>query len=228
MMKKAVITALFSLFLAAAFPTAAYAQELVVGGQVVGIQISTAGVMVAGVAQVETAEGCCSPASEAGIKEGDVITVINGVATPTVAVLQEQIARYRPGDKIKVEFVRGKDKKSADVVLKNSYGNTEVTKAMNIDMLGATLKEPDDALKAKLQIRGGVEVVKLKEGQFKKAGIRENFVILDINGARIAGVKDVENLFLSIMKGQNTDKVMFIKGLYPNGKSGYYAVPLAE
>lgn len=77
-MKKAVITTLFSLFLAAALPTAAYAQELVVGGQVVGIQISTEGVMVAGVAAVETAEGSKSPASDAGLKKGDFIIAVNG------------------------------------------------------------------------------------------------------------------------------------------------------
>lgn len=77
-MKKTVLTALFSFFLALAFPTAAYAQELLVGGQVVGIQISTDGILVAGVAEVETEDGLRSPAAEAGIKEGDFITALNG------------------------------------------------------------------------------------------------------------------------------------------------------
>ena len=67
-MKKAAITALLCLFLSSAFSGAAFAQELVVGGQVVGIQISTEGVMVAGVAEVETAGGSSSPASDAGLK----------------------------------------------------------------------------------------------------------------------------------------------------------------
>ena len=64
-MRKAVMTTLSCLFLAAAFPTADYAQTLVAGGQVVGIQIKTDGVMVAGVAPVETAEGSRSPAGDA-------------------------------------------------------------------------------------------------------------------------------------------------------------------
>ncbi len=169
-----------------------------------------------------------SAAMEAGLETGDVIVAINGVATPTVAILQEQIARYRPGDKIKIEFFRGKDKKQADSVLKNSDGNTEVTKASNIDMLGATLKEASDELKNKLRIRGGVEVTKVKEGQFKKAGIRDGFVILDINGERIMNVKNVEAVFQALMRGDTRDKVMFIKGLYPNGRAAYYAVPLAD
>lgn len=169
-----------------------------------------------------------SAALEAGLESGDVIVAINGVATPTVAILQEQIARYRPGDKVKIEYFRGKDKKEADATLKNSDGNTEVTKASNIDMLGATLKEASDELKNKLRIRGGVEVTKVKEGQFKKAGIRDGFVILDINGERIMNVKNVEAVFQSLMRGETRDKVMFIKGLYPNGRAAYYAVPLID
>ena len=169
-----------------------------------------------------------SAALEAGLESGDVIVAINGVATPTVAILQEQIARYRPGDKVKIEYFRGKDKKEADATLKNSDGNTEVTKASNIDMLGATLKEASDELKNKLRIRGGVEVTKVKEGQFKKAGIRDGFVILDINGERIMNVKNVEAVFQALMRGETRDKVMFIKGLYPNGRAAYYAVPLID
>ncbi len=169
-----------------------------------------------------------SAALEAGLESGDVIVAINGVATPTVAILQEQIARYRPGDKVKIEYFRGKDKKEADATLKNSDGNTEVTKASNIDMLGATLKEASDELRNKLRIRGGVEVTKVKEGQFKKAGIRDGFVILDINGERIMNVKNVEAVFQALMRGETRDKVMFIKGLYPNGRAAYYAVPLID
>ena len=112
--------------------------------------------------------------------------------------------------------------------MKNSYGNTDVTKATNIDMLGATLKEAGDSVKAKLRIRGGVEVVKVKEGQFKKAGIHDGFIILDINGTKIMNVKDVESVFQSLMRGDARDKVMFIKGLYQNGRASYYAVPLVN
>ncbi len=177
-----------------------------------------------GVYVVEVSER--SAAMDADIKPGDVITAINGMATPTVAILQEQVARYRPGDKVKIDFYRGNDKKEVDVVLKNSYGGTEMTKAVNIDMLGATLKETDANIKSQLRIRGGVQIDKINDGQFQKAGIREGFIILDINGMKINSVKNVEDAFSSIMKG--SDKVMFIKGIYPNGKMAYYAVPLAE
>ena len=54
-MRKTVITALFSLAVAAALTTAAWAQELVVGGQAVGIQVGTKGVLIAGLTLCITA-----------------------------------------------------------------------------------------------------------------------------------------------------------------------------
>ena len=77
-MKKAVISALSCLFLTLVFPAAAQAQELTVGGQVVGIQIRTEGVLVAGLAEVETAGGPRSPATDAGIHAGDLILEADG------------------------------------------------------------------------------------------------------------------------------------------------------
>ena len=75
-MKKTIITALICLALVSAMPTAAYAMELVVGGQPVGIQLNTDGVMVAGLASIETAEGKKSPAADAGFRQGDIIIKI--------------------------------------------------------------------------------------------------------------------------------------------------------
>ena len=77
-MKKKAVSVLLWLFLALSLPCSAYAHELVPGGQVLGIQISTEGVMVAGIGEVETESGSCCPAKEAGLKEGDMIEEING------------------------------------------------------------------------------------------------------------------------------------------------------
>ncbi|HNJ59375.1 MAG TPA: trypsin-like peptidase domain-containing protein, partial [Chitinophagaceae bacterium] len=38
----------------------------------------------------------------AGIKEKDIITKVNGVATPSGPQLQEQVSLYKPGDKVKI------------------------------------------------------------------------------------------------------------------------------
>lgn len=77
-MKRAFLTLLFCAAMASWLPAAAYAQELVVGGQAVGIRMNTKGVIVAGMTAVETPDGERMPASDAGVNVGDVITAVNG------------------------------------------------------------------------------------------------------------------------------------------------------
>ncbi|MCH5329129.1 MAG: Do family serine endopeptidase [Coprobacter sp.] len=169
-----------------------------------------------------------SAAMEAGIKKGDIIKAINGVNVKNVAGLQEQVNRYRPGDKIKVTVVQGKQSKELTVTLKNIQGNTSVSKAVGIDSLGAAFKELKEKTRQELNIRNGVQVDGIKAGKFQEAGIRNGFIILRINNSLVTSVSDVEDIFNSIMKSNSSDKVMFITGLYPNGKTGYYAVDLSE
>ena len=68
----------------------------------------------------------------------------------------------------------------------------------------------------------------MKDGKFKSAGIKEGFIILDINNARVKSQDDVEQIYNAIMKSSDADKVMFITGIYPTGRKVYYAVDLAE
>ena len=75
-MKKWIMTGLCAALLTALLPAAAFAQELLVGGQAVGIELETQGVVVVALSEVETAEGSRAPAEEAGFKEGDVIVQI--------------------------------------------------------------------------------------------------------------------------------------------------------
>lgn len=59
-----------------AMSAAAMAQELIPGGKALGIKLTTDGVMVAEVTGVETDNGTLSPAEDAGIQKGDIITRI--------------------------------------------------------------------------------------------------------------------------------------------------------
>lgn len=62
-----------------------------------------------------------SSASLADIRKNDVIIGVNGVKTNTVSELQEQIARFRPGDNISLDIVRsGRKIRKDDVILKGS------------------------------------------------------------------------------------------------------------
>ena len=169
-----------------------------------------------------------SAAMEAGVHVGDVIIAINGKKIVNGASLQEQIGRFNPGDKITVTLWRNNKKEEVQMTLKNSQGTTDVTNAVTFSTLGAAFKDLSNAQKRELNIRNGVEVAGLKNGKFKAAGIREGFVILEVNDNVIASVSDMENIFNRITQSGNSRKVMFITGIYPNGKLMYYAIDLAE
>lgn len=169
-----------------------------------------------------------SSAMEAGIEKGDIIISINGSKVKTVSNLMEQMSRYRPGDKIKVAFIREGKEKEVTVILKNYKGNTSITRAAGMEALGAAFKEIKPNLKQTLGIRNGIQVDGVTTGKFKEAGVRDGFIILRINDTPIAEINDMEKIFNNIVKNNSKEKVMFIVGIYPNGKTGYYAVDLGE
>ena len=167
-------------------------------------------------------------AKEAGLKEGDIIVAVDGTGIASVARLQEEISLHNPGDKVAITVVRDGKRKNIDVVLKNLQGDTSITQPTDFTSLGAAFSELTDKQKESYGISAGVEVTATKEGKFQRAGIRKGFIILNINGEIIYSPDTIERIYDDIQKSSSRDKVMFITGIYPNGKSAYYAVDLAS
>ncbi len=70
-----------------------------------------------------------SSAAEAGLRLGDVILSINGIPTNSTPELQEQVAQFRPGDRISLEFFRdGKKLRRDNVTLKSLVESTAQTR----------------------------------------------------------------------------------------------------
>ncbi len=90
-MKRSGTVLLCFLLLGGVLSPSAAAQELAVGGQAVGIEIEAAGVLVAGVSHVQTAEGERSPAEDAGLEAGDFITAVNGAPLRDASALLEAV-----------------------------------------------------------------------------------------------------------------------------------------
>lgn len=186
-----------------------------------GITATKSGVIIASVADRSTAK-------ELGLQEDDVITAINGVKVDTRAQLVGQVSKYRPGDTISITYVRDNRSYTKSGVLKNQQGNTSITKKGDFSELGCAFMKISDETKRNLGISTGVQVQGVKSGAFKDAGVKDGFVITDINGTTVNNSDDVERIYNSIMKNDGEDKVMFITGLYPTGKKYYYAVNLSQ
>ncbi len=157
-------------------------------------------------------------AKEAGIKEGDVITEINKVKTNSVAELSEQVGKYRPGEIIYVTVKRENKKKQFEVLLRNMLGNTKIVKTDEFfSILGASLQQLDNIDKRRLDINNGVKITGIKKGALKKAGIKEGFIILKMQGEKVVEVVDIETILSKETKGA----IVELEGLYPEGRYIY-------
>ncbi len=162
----------------------------------------------------------------AGLKAGDVITAIDGKKLTKMAELQEMMAGKRPGDKVSITFLRNKKSSTVNVVLKNAQGNTNVVKTADLDILGANFREIIAAQKSQLNTNYGLEVIKVNNGAMKDAGIAKGFIIQRANDQTIRTLDELQK----VVKEASTSKdpVLYIQGIYPTGKKGYFAVVLSK
>ena len=165
-------------------------------------------------------------AADAGLKEGDVITHIDGQKVTQFGELQGILAQKRPGDKIEITYLRKKAKKTATLTLKNEKGNTKVVKDADLDVLGGQFRPITDSQKEQLNIGYGLQVLKVSGGKLKDAGVPQGFVIQRVNDQSIKTIEDLQKVVKDASKSK--EPVLWIQGIYPTGKKGYFTVPLED
>ena len=112
------------------------------------------------------------------------------------------------------------------VYLKNSQGNTKVTKSADIDILGAAFRPLPDDLKQQLGINYGLQVTGVSNGKMKDAGITKGFIILKANGTSVKTTDDLETILKEA--SNSPEQVLFMSGMYPSGKRANFAVDLSQ
>ena len=161
-----------------------------------------------------------SAAEISGIKRGDVITHINEVPVRTTSALQEQINRFRPNDKVGVTVVSNGKTKQITATLR--IRDDQAIAALNDEaierLLGATFKDAAPDLRRSLNVRNGIQVTNIKDGLLKDAGIKEGFIITNVNRAPIRNKEELLTALRDLEDGA------FIQGIYPDGTRARYAL----
>ncbi|MFN8165223.1 MAG: Do family serine endopeptidase [Bacteroidia bacterium] len=156
-------------------------------------------------------------ADDAGLREGDVITRVGSVSVNSTPQLQEQVGRFRPGDKVSVGVIRDGKSQDFTLTLRNKDGDTKIVKNDEpLSILGGTFENASQDDRQKLGIRGGVRISKLTNGKLRSAGIREGFIITSIDKKQIQNTDDLESALKTKQGG------VLIEGIYPNGMKAYY------
>jgi S1-C subfamily serine protease len=132
--------------------------------------------------------------------------------------LQEQVAKYKPSDKINVVVKRGGKDLILDVVLKGKLGTSDMAASSKIGTkLGGKLETLDKATAEKNDLEGGVIIKELGDGIIGKSRIEKGFVITQVNDTP---VNTVEEFYEALKKV--TGNSVKIAGVYP-GYFGNYA-----
>lgn len=164
-------------------------------------------------------------AEDAGIQEGDVITRVENANVGSVSELQEQLSKYRPGDKINITAVRNNKEMNMAATLKSLDNTTSLIKKSeiikkSISALGADFEEMSADELSKFRINNGVKIKKLSTGKLAQVGIKEGFIITSIDKKKVSNVQDINNSL------ENKSGTILIEGFYPNGARAYYGFAL--
>jgi Do/DeqQ family serine protease len=132
---------------------------------------------------------------KAGIKDGEVILKIGSKEVNSVASLQEEVGKRRPGDKLSVT-IRNKDNEEEikELILRNSEGETKLVSKTEIQKnmaLGATFSELTDKEKKELSLKNGVKIKSLNAGKLKSEGLTEGMIITKVNNEIILSVEQL-------------------------------------
>ena len=136
-------------------------------------------------------------ADKAGINDGDVILKIGTQEVNSVASLQEEVGKRRPGDKISIT-IRNKNNEELvkELILRNSDGETKLVTKTEIQKnmaLGATFIEATDKEKKELSIKNGIKIKTLNAGKLKSQGLTEGMIITKVNNELIQTIEQLTN-----------------------------------
>ena len=165
-------------------------------------------------------------AEEAGLKRGDVITEIDGAKVEKFGNLQEIMAAHRPGDKIRITYVRKKKTYTATLTLRNVQGTTSKIESVDTESMGAALRPLTDAEKSELGLKNGIIVSSIKAGKLQDAGLSKGIIITQVNDKVINSVSDFEEAVK--VANMSTDRVLWIRAKTQSGLNRSYSVELGE
>lgn len=129
-----------------------------------------------------------SGAEKAGLHSGDVIKKIDNVNISKFADLSGFLKTKRPNDLVNVTILRNGKIRVLPVILSKK----ELEK---VDFIGLELRNLSPQAKEKLNIDGGAYVYKSTNYElFKKLGVKNGYIITDINDQEIKSLEDIEKI----------------------------------
>ncbi len=152
-------------------------------------------------------------ASAAGLEKGDVIVAINDQSVATSSDLQEKVNRYRPGDKVKVSYLRKGKSNEVNVTLRNVDGGTGIVApgSLSSSVFGANVSTVSPDAHEQYNISNGVMITSVSDGRFKSLGLGRGTIIISVNGQKVNSAADIRKA------SDNEKSLTSVEGFTPDG-----------
>jgi serine protease Do len=153
-----------------------------------------------------------SPATAAGLQQGDVILKLNDVALIDVSDLRNRVALLQPGTKAMFDIMRDGRPKKVQVSIGEQpsdfgKGGPGASADQSMEQYGLTLQEltPELAKKFEYEQDSGLIISDVTTGSAAEAaGLKPGQLVEEVNRERITNLKDLQN----VLKKSNSDKVL--------------------
>ncbi len=140
-------------------------------------------------------------AEKAGIQKNDIITKIDLIKINKFSDMSGYLSTKRPGDIIKVEYIRDKKIFKTNVVLK------KITRTIFLGMEIKNIEKKDTSI---LNNNPGVKVTDVENSRLNRMGIEEGYYILKINEVEIEDISQIERIDM-----ESLSSILFMS---PNGE----------
>jgi serine protease Do len=149
-----------------------------------------------------------TPAAAAGLQLGDVILSLDDEPIHTVAELQARVARFSPGDRVRVGYIRFGSRMETTVQL----GEFEVAREerprdgarADRNPLGFAVTALPPQIATRMNVRGeNIPVVSRVDplSSAQRAGLRSGHVIRSVNGREVRNIRELERATAGIRTG---------------------------
>jgi len=151
------------------------------------------------------------------LKAGDIIVSFDGKTIDAKSTFDELLAFTRPGDIVKLEFIRNGENKKVDIILVNNEGTIEKLKKQSVhsDILGGEFEKISKLEKQTYKVNSGIKVTNITNGRLRQMNIPDGFIFIRINNQSYESVSQL------IDKLENHIGQIRIEGLSPSGSRQY-------
>ncbi len=165
-----------------------------------------------------------TPAAGAGLKAGDVILSVDGVALSHSGALSSRIGLANPGDRVRLSVWRDHAARDIEVTLARVGSEREASAAADPSTvepgkLGLALRPLARGERAQAQIEHGM-VVQSVAGAAARAGLQSGDVVLAINGRPVDDIDDLRQ----VLQGRPRSVALLV---WRDGQRLFVPVPLA-